>query len=127
MARHRGVGRRAPRHRARKALVFALCAFASGAAHAAVKLQASGETSVGVTDNAQSAPDVPLPGGSSKSAGVFLVLRPGLSLAVLSARTVQRLAYTFDYNLFFTRSTTSSSANRLEYRGFFDLSSRVNA
>ena len=91
------------------------------------KLQGTGETSIGVTDNAQSAPDVPLPGGASKSAGVFLVLRPGLSLGVLSARSVNRLTYTFDYNLFLTRSTTSSSSNRLEYRGFFDLDPRVNA
>ena len=91
------------------------------------KLQAVGETSVGVTDNAQSAPDVPLPGGTSKSAGAFIVLRPGLVLGVLSPRSVQRLSYTFDYDLYLTRSATNSAANRLEYRGFFDLSPGVSA
>src|SRR5687767_3103228 len=75
---------------------------------AAAKLQAVGEASLGVTDNAQSAPDVPLPGGSSTSAGAFLVLRPGLVLAVLSAQNVQRLAYTFDYNVYFARGASSS-------------------
>ncbi len=94
---------------------------------ASAKLQAVGEASVGVTDNAQSAPDVPLPGGSEKSAGGFLVLRPGLVLAVLSAQNIQRLAYTFDYNVYFARGSSSSSSNRLEYRGFFDVSPRVNA
>ncbi len=124
--------RRAPGSRARAsvaALAFAACFFGGlAAAHAqAPKLQAVGESSVGVSDNVQSAPDVPLPGGASKTAGAFLVLRPGLVLGVLSPRTVQRLAYTFDYDVYFARSATNSSSNRLEYRGFFDLSKGVNA
>jgi hypothetical protein len=94
---------------------------------ASAKLQAVGEASIGVTDNAQSAPDVPLPGGAEKSAGAFLVLRPGLVLGVLSAQAIQRLAYTFDYNVYFARAASSSSSNRLEYRGVFDISPRVNA
>lgn len=100
----------------------------SGAAHAeGPKLQAIGETSIGVTDNAQSAPDTPLPGGASKTPGAFMVLRPGLVLGLLTPRTVQRLAYTFDYDLYFARNATDSAANRLEYRGFFDLSKGVSA
>jgi hypothetical protein len=91
------------------------------------KLQAVAETSVGVTDNAQSAPDVPLPGGASKTPGVFIVLRPGLVLGVLTPRTVQRLAYTFDYDVYFARNATNSASNRLEYRGAFDLGPGVNA
>jgi hypothetical protein len=82
---------------------------------------------VGVTDNAQSAPDVPLEGGASKSPGAFIVLRPSLVLGVLSPRNVQRLSYTFDYDLYLTRSATNSASNRLEYRGFFDLGPGVNA
>jgi hypothetical protein len=91
------------------------------------KLQAVGETSIGVSDNVQSAPDVPLAGGASKTAGAFVVLRPGLVLGLLSPRTVQRLAYTFDYDVYFARSATNSSSNRLEYRGFFDFSKGLNA
>lgn len=94
---------------------------------AVTKLQAVGETTIGVTDNAQSAPDVPLPGGSEKSPGAFLVLRPGLNFGVSSPRTVQRLTYTFDYNLYFSRTNSTSSSNRLEYRGFFDLAPTVDA
>src|SRR5215470_16352117 len=86
-----------------------------GTAHAqAPKLQAIGETSVGVSDNVQSAPEPPLPGGASKTAGAFVVLRPGLVLGLLTPRTVQRLAYTFDYDVYFARSATNSASNRLE-------------
>jgi hypothetical protein len=111
------------------ALAFSAVFFgAVGAARAqAPKLQAVGETSIGVSDNVQSAPDVPLPGGASKTAGAFVVLRPGLVLGLLSPRTVQRLAYTFDYDVYFARSATNSASNRLEYRGFFDLSKGLNA
>jgi hypothetical protein len=128
MARNAGRRARGPRRIAPwLCACTALLAVSPRAGATRTKLQATGETSLGVTDNAQSAPDVPLPGGASKSAGVFLVLRPGVSLGVLSARTVNRLTYTFDYNLFLTRNATSSSSNRLEYRGFFDLDPRVNA
>jgi len=127
------LGDAASRPRGPRRIAFGVCAGAAlffsapDAGAAGAKLQARGESSVGVTDNAQSAPDVPLEGGASKSAGVFIVLRPGLSLGVLSARTVNQLTYTFDYNLFLTRNSTSSSSNRLEYRGFFDLGPSVNA
>jgi len=110
------------------ALALTAVFLGTGAAHAEPpKLQAVGEASVGVTDNAQSAPDVPLPGGASKSAGAFVVLRPGLVLGLASPRTVQRLAYTFDYDVYFARNATDSASNRLEYRGFFDLGPGVNA
>jgi hypothetical protein len=104
-----------------------LCLCSTPGLGAPPKLQAVGEASVGVTDNAQSAPDVPLPGGASKTAGAFIVLRPGLVLGVLSPSNVQRLAYTFDYDLYLSRSATNSASNRLEYRGVFDLSPGVSA
>jgi hypothetical protein len=107
------------------ALALALVTARSNAAPP--KLQAVADTSVGVSDNATSAPDVPLPGGASKSPGAFIVLRPGLILGLLSPRTVQRLSYTFDYDLYFTRSATNSASNRLDYRAFFDLSRGLNA
>lgn len=109
------------------AVASIVCSGAGTARAEPPKLQAVGEASVGVTDNAQSAPDTPLPGGVPKSAGTFLVLRPGLVLGLLSARSVQRLAYSFDYDLYVARNATDSASNRLEYRGFFDLAPGVNA
>jgi hypothetical protein len=118
--------------KARRAGVVALGAVflqlgATSAKAESPKFQAVGETSVGVTDNAQSAPDVPLPGGAEKTAGAFVVLRPGLVAGLLTPRTVQRLAYTFDYDIYFARAATNSASNRLEYRGFFELSPGLNA
>ena len=89
------------------------------------RLQGVGETSVGYTDNAQSAPDVPLPGGTPKSPGAFLLLRPGLVLGAGGPRSAQRLQYTYTYDLLFESANASTSSNQLEYRGFFDLSPRV--
>src|SRR5258706_6771895 len=88
------------------ALPLAALAWSSGAA-AGPKLQAVGETSVGYTDNIQSSPD--------KSAGAFLVLSPGAVLAVASPSNVQRASYTYSYDLFFARTSASTSTNRLEY------------
>jgi hypothetical protein len=123
------AGLRGTRSRANVSVLGAalVLTVAGGAQAADPKLQVVGESSVGVTDNAQSAPDVPLPGGASKSPGAFVVLRPGLVLSLLSPRNVQRLAYTFDYDLYFARNATNSASNRLDYRGFFDLGPGVNA
>jgi hypothetical protein len=98
----------------------------SAAARAAPKLQAVGETTLGYTDNIQSAPDTPLPGGASKSAGEFLMLSPGVVLAYASGSQIHRLKYVYSYNLYFQSRSASSSSNRLEYGGFFDLSPRVS-
>jgi len=122
------MGRRACGVRLVAAAVGVLTtALAASSLAAVTRFQATGDASVGVSDNPQSAPDEPLPGGTTKSPGVFFVLRPGLALGSLAATNVQRLSYTFDYNLFLARSATSSSSNRLEYRGFFDFGPSVNA
>ena len=121
-------GERAGRGRACTAL--GVLAFASALAHSAAaspELQALGEASVGVSDNVTAAPDDPLPNEASKIAGAFVVLRPGLVLGFASRRSLQQFTYTFDYDLFFARATSTSTANRLEYRGFFDISPSVNA
>ena len=97
----------------------------SRSASASPEFQGVGETWGGYTDNAQSAPDVPLPGGTPRSGGVFFLLRPGIVVAAASQRTVQRLQYTYSYNLFLQSANASSSSNQLEYRGFFDLSPRA--
>jgi hypothetical protein len=94
-------------------------------AHADPKLQGVGEASLGYTDNIQSAPSVPIPGGAPRSAGAFLVLRPGVVLASVTARANHRLKYTYTYDLFFQQTNVSTSSNQLEYRAFFDLSPRV--
>jgi hypothetical protein len=106
-------------------------AFAAGAltlprtASGAPKFQGVGETWVGYTDNAQSAPDVPLPGGTPRSGGAIALLRPGIVFAIASPRTVQRLQYTYSYNLFLQSTNASTSSNQLDYQGFFDLSPRA--
>ena len=100
--------------------------FVSAGASAAPKLQGVGETSIGYTDNIQSAPDTPLPGQTPKSPGVFVLLSPGVVLALTSGRSVQRVSYTYLYSLFFAQPSASSSSNRLEYHGFFDLSPRTS-
>jgi hypothetical protein len=116
---------RRPAARVRALLLTLACGL--GSAHAKPKLQAVGEVTLGVTDNSAAAPDVPLPEGPEKNAGAFLILRPGLVLAEQSARTLQRLSYTYDYDLYFGETASNSFANRLEYRGFFDISPRVGA
>jgi len=121
---------RSPRSRSRLGAAVALLfawSCALGSARAAPKLQAVGEGTLGVTDNAASAPDVPLPGGAEKSAGAFLILRPGLVFSLLSARTLQHLTYTYEYDLYFGETDSNSYSNRLEYRAFFDVSPRVSA
>src|SRR5450432_3304808 len=94
-------------------------------ASAAPKIQGVAETSIGYTDNTQSAPDVPLPGGTPRSGGVFVLLSPGVVLAAVTQRTSQRLKYTYTYDLFLQSTNASTSSNRLKYRAFFDLSPRV--
>src|SRR5260370_19835862 len=97
----------------------------SGRALASPKLQGVGETSVGYTDNIQSAPSVPMPGGAPKTDGAFVVLSPALVLASASWRAIHRLKYTYTYDLFFQQTAASTSSNQLEYRAFFDLAPRV--
>lgn len=84
------------------ALAVALGAVsASRRANANPMLQGVGDTSLGYTDNIQSAPSVPIPGGEPRSGGVFLILSPGVVLASASARAIHRLKYTYTYEVFF--------------------------
>jgi hypothetical protein len=112
--------------RAAIAVAFALGALSpSRLAHADPKLQGIGTAFVGYTDNIQSAPDVPIPGGAPKSSGAFLLLSPGVVLASASDRAIHRLKYAYTYDLFFQQASASTSSNQLEYRAFFDLSPRA--
>ncbi len=97
-----------------------------GAGAAAPKLQGIGEASVGYTDNVRTTPDSPQAQGDPRSRGAFLMLSPGAVLAHESSRTIQRLGYRFEYDLYFSESNASSTSNRLDYRGFFDVSPRVS-
>jgi hypothetical protein len=95
----------------------------AGEANAAdPKLQGVGEVRLGFTDNVQQAPDVPIPGSAPKSAGFTTYFSPGLVLALVSRRHVQRLTYTFSYDLVFGPTTLSRASNQLGYRALFDLS-----
>jgi hypothetical protein len=91
-------------------------------AQAGPRLQAVGETSLGYTDNAQAAPSGT--GDDVVARSVFLMLSPGGVLAYASQRQMQRLSYRYEYDLYFDAAASSSSSNRIDYRGFFDLSPR---
>ena len=88
--------------------------------------QAVGETSLGFTDNAQAAPDEPEDGETTRARSVFLMLSPGAVLAYASPRLLQRVTYRFEYDLYFDAAVSSSSSNRIDYRGFFDVAPRVS-
>jgi hypothetical protein len=90
-------------------------------AAAAPHLQAVGESSLGYTDNAQASPRT----ADLHTKSAFWMLSPGVTLALASPRNVQRLSYRFEYDFYFNSAASSSSSNRLDYRGFFELSRRV--
>src|SRR6185503_19055154 len=113
------------KRRGRSTLACALCVVVLAPSAAAdPKLQGTAETSLGYVDSVQSSPEAP--GGSLRSRGVAWVLSPGLVLAVSSPSTLHRLGYRFQQDFLFGDSTASSSSNRLEYGGFYDLSPRVS-
>jgi hypothetical protein len=86
-------------------------------------LQTVGATSVGYTDNVQSSPDKPTPGVPPKYGSPFTILSPGLVLALSTPRSIHRLSYAFTDFLFFEGPPTqNSTANRLDYQGFVDVS-----
>lgn len=100
------------------AAVFTLC---GPAALAAPHWQAVGESSFGYTDNAQASPTAE----DSRTKSAFWMLSPGLTLALVSPRNLQRISYRYEYDFYFNSAASSSSSNRLDYRGFFDLSPRA--
>ena len=105
------------------AAAFVATLVAGEASAADPKLQGVGEAGLGYLDTVQSAPDgAP---GSVSTRGVVVLLSPGLVLAFSSPRTLQRVGYRYQHDFFLASTTTSSSTNRLEYLGFFDLSPRV--
>lgn len=97
----------------------------SPAALADIAVQGVGDVSIGVSDNAQSAPEPPLEDGPSRGPGAFVLLSPGVVFATASAQAEQRLTYRYEYNLSFADSNASTSVNRLEYVGFFDIAPRL--
>src|SRR4051812_48303910 len=85
------------------------------------KLQLVGESSLGYTDNAQAAPNA----DSLRTKSAFWMLSPGLNLALEEPRSLQRLGYRYEYDFYFNSGASSSSSNRFDYCGFFDLSRRL--
>jgi hypothetical protein len=116
------------RHRARTAarcawLAASLhCMATSTVARAWPVLQAVGDTSVGYTDSFDSSPSTPVVGVLPRQPAPFALLSPGLVVAVSTRRTIQRVTYAFTYTLVMNDLALDSSANHLEYAGFFDLS-----
>jgi hypothetical protein len=92
-------------------------------ANADPNLQTVGTTSLGYTDNVESSPNTPIPGVTPKSGSPFAILSPGLVLALSTPRSIHRLGYAFAYVVFFEGPPTqNSTANRLDYQGFVDVS-----
>jgi hypothetical protein len=97
----------------------------SGVARATPILQGTAESSAGYTDNLESSPNVAIAGIPAKSPGVLVQLSPSLMLSLSTPRAIQRLAYTFTYILVVNNLSQNSSANRLDYQAFFDVSPRA--
>src|SRR5260221_14791481 len=104
----------------------ALILLASSRAAASPHLQAVGESSLGYTDNVQSAAQAQSGATDVRTKLAFLMLSPGLVLALASPRGLQRLSYRYEYDFYLNATSSSSSSNRLDYRGFFELSPKVN-
>lgn len=85
-------------------------------------LQAIGESSLGYTDNAQASANN---GAGGRTQSLFWMLSPGVVLAYAQPRFLQRLAYRYEYDLYFNSGASSGSSHRLDYRGFFELSRRI--
>ncbi len=110
----------------RLAAILALGAFwRPGPALADGGLQALGDVSLGWTDNVRSSPDYPPPGVPPKVADGFLVLSPGIAYSTASPGALQRFGYTYSLTLYREQTDANASAQRLDYRGVFDLSPRV--
>jgi len=118
---------RGPHRRSRTARLCARVAVASvvggwsSPAWSAPSLQGVADTAFGYTDNLESSPSTPVAGIPAKAPGIFALLSPSLVLAVSARRSSHRVAYTFTYILVFNNLAENSSANRLDYQGFFDL------
>jgi hypothetical protein len=90
-------------------------------ARATPHLQVVGESSLGYTDNAQATPRA----DTLRTKSAFWMLSPGVNLALEEPRSLQRIGYRYEYDFYFNSGASSSSSNRFDYRGFFDLSRRV--
>ena len=95
------------------------------AAAADSQFQVVGDASLTYTDNLQSSPTEPVAGVAPKTGGAFASLSPGAVFARSSPLVLHRLSYQFTYNLFFVATRANTTSNRLEYRGFYDLSPRT--
>jgi hypothetical protein len=99
---------------------FGLALLYGSRAAALPHLQAVGESSLGYTDNAQGR------GEGTHTRSAFLMLSPGVVLALEAPRRLQRISYRYEYDFYFNSTASSSSSNRLDYRAFFELSRRVS-
>ncbi len=115
----------APRGKATRRCAVLLLMLGVARAAAAPKLQAIGEASVGYTDNFRNTPESPLVMGAARSVGAFTTLSPSVVLAIEAPRSLQRMSYRYEYDLFLAQASASGSSNQLDYRGFFELSPRM--
>ena len=116
---------RAPLGRAARRCAVALLVL--GAAHAAAtpRVQGVGEASVGYTDDFRNTPESALVAGAPRSVGAFTTLSPSVVLVLESPRSLQRMSYRYEYDLFLAQSSASGSSNQVDYHGIFELSRRT--
>ena len=86
---------------------------ATARAAAAPKLQAIGDASVGYTDNFRNTPEAPLVAGAPRSAGAFTTLTPSVVLTLEAPRSLQRMSYRYEYDLFLAQASASGSSNQI--------------
>ncbi|HEY2743302.1 MAG TPA: hypothetical protein VGL86_01710 [Polyangia bacterium] len=107
---------------ARATLAIPLLILVPAIAHAKVTIQGTGTVTAGYTDNVLNAPDQPTAGASPREGDALFQLIPGVVIASLAPRFMERLVYTFTADLFARHSEADSYSNMLDWAGTFLIS-----
>ncbi len=110
------MSRRAP---VRATLAIPLMLVMPAIALGKVTIQGTGTVTAGYTDNVLSAPDQPTPGSAPREGDALFQLIPGLVVASVAPRFMERLEYAFTADLFARHSEADSYSNRLDWSGAF--------
>jgi len=103
-----------------------LALLAAGTSRAETEVTGTLDAWLGLTDNAQSAPDNSVPGVPEKKADGFGILAPGLAVSGGSRRVLHRLGATTSVTLHYSERDADTWSNRLEYQGLFALHPRTS-
>ena len=106
------MSRRAPAR-----VTLALLSLAPALALANTSVQGTGTVTAGYTDNVLSAPDQPTAGSSPREGDALFQLIPGLVVASVAPRFMERLVYTFTADLFARHTEANSYSNTVDWIG----------